>query len=39
MKRMGGMQMTKKGKRKMPNMMGALRGGGLPDLGGGNPFG
>jgi signal recognition particle subunit SRP54 len=30
MKRMGGMTTNKKGKKKMPNMLGALKGGGLP---------
>ncbi|MCU1396749.1 MAG: ffh, partial [Ilumatobacteraceae bacterium] len=38
MKRMGGMQVGKKGKKKMPNMLGALKGGqgglppGFPDM-------
>jgi signal recognition particle subunit SRP54 len=42
MKRMGGMQTTKKGKKKMPSMMGALKGGGMPGLPpgfGDTPFG
>src|SRR3954447_8974901 len=42
MKRMGGMQTTKKGKKKMPSMMCALKGGGLPGLPpgfGDTPFG